>query len=270
MAELQFYDAHNHLQVDSLASVWDPVITSAAEVGVRRMVVNGSTEEDWEVVEQLARKYPLVYPSFGLHPWYIQERSKHWRERLIEFLDRTPSAIGEIGLDRWIEGYDLPAQEEVFLWQLDLAAERNLPASIHCLRAWGRLYDLLREHRRPERGFLLHAYGGSAEMVPVLAKLGAYFSISGQYAHDWKKRQRETFRSIPRDRILIESDAPFMFPPDHLREFELDGADGGKPWNHPANLRAIYRFVAELLEIPIEELSAQVEENFFRLFGRTA
>jgi TatD DNase family protein len=126
------------------------------------MVVNGSCEEDWPLVADLARRHPdLIIPSFGYHPWYVHQRTTDWQSHLIRYLDEMPNAvIGEIGLDRWKEGLNLPEQEEVFVWQWRLAAERNLPASIHCLQAWGRLHDLLRAEPRLRCGFVLHSYGG--------------------------------------------------------------------------------------------------------------
>src|SRR5271170_4416988 len=98
---------------------------------IARMVVNASCEEDWPDVLAMARQYPQVLPSFGYHPWYVKERAPQWQSELARFLDAVPSAIGEIGLDRWIKGFDLPRQEEIFVWQLRLAAKRGLPVSIH-------------------------------------------------------------------------------------------------------------------------------------------
>src|SRR5580658_4549201 len=141
------------------------------------MVVNGACETDWPAVLALAKANPIVLPSFGYHPWYLDEATPHWRENLEKFLDTIPSAVGEIGLDRWKPGLDYSRQEEFFTTQLRLAADRNLPASIHFLQAWGRLHDLLKAGPRPARGFILHSYGGPAEMVPTFAKLGAYFSF---------------------------------------------------------------------------------------------
>ncbi len=103
------------------------------------MVVNGSCEEDWPEVLKLAREFPQVLPSFGYHPWYVKERTPQWQAELARFLDSVPSAVGEIGLDRWIKDCDLALQEEMFVFQLRLAAERGLPVSIHCLQAWGPL-----------------------------------------------------------------------------------------------------------------------------------
>lgn len=264
---MHLYDAHNHLQDERLASCLDEILGAAAHEGIVQMVVNGSCEADWPRVRALAHQYRQVIPSFGYHPWYVKERTADWRRNLSRCLDEGPSALGEIGLDRWIKDYDLAAQEEVFTWQLALAAERDLPASIHCLQAWGRLFELLRAGPRPSRGFLLHSYGGPQEMVGPLAKLGAYFSLPGYFAHGRKCRQRETFRHVPPDRLLLETDAPDQPLPEARNRFPLLDPATGRPINHPANLRAVYEFAAELLAEPVEALAGRVEENFQRLFG---
>jgi TatD DNase family protein len=185
----------------------------------------------------------------------------------VRHLDSIPSAIGEVGLDRWIKDYDLAQQEQVFVWQWRLAAERELPVSIHCLQAWGRLLEILRAEPRPRCGFLLHSYGGPREMVAPLAELGAYFSLPGYFAHERKARQREAFRAVPPDRVLIETDAPDQLLPPERSSYTLADAQTGKAINHPANLRAVYQFAAELLNEPIEALAQRVERNFLRLFG---
>jgi len=266
---VKFYDAHNHLQDDRLKPRLDEVMAAAQTESIARMVVNGASEADWPDVLALARRFPQVIPSFGYHPWYVKERTARWRENLAVYLEQVPSAIGEIGLDRWIQDYDAAEQEEVFLWQLRLAAEWNLPASIHCLRAWGKLLDILRREPRPACGFLLHSYGGAPELIPELTRLGAYFSLPGYCAHERKARQRETFRHVPADRLLIETDAPDQPLPAERNRHPLPEA-GGKPVNHPANLRAVYDFAAELLGQPVEKLAEQIEENFLRLFSPEA
>src|SRR5262245_59235164 len=98
-------------------------MSAIAGEGIVAMVVNGSCEEDWPDVMSVA-DYAQVIPSFGYHPWYVKERTAEWQSALLRRLDARPSAIGEIGLDRWIKDFDLPQQEEVFTWQLRLAAER--------------------------------------------------------------------------------------------------------------------------------------------------
>jgi TatD DNase family protein len=262
----RFYDAHNHLQDERLRPHLESLIAEVERQGIATMVVNGSCEEDWPDVLALAKKYPRVLPSFGYHPWYVTERTPEWREKLVSFLDKVPSAIGEIGLDRWMENYDLPAQEEVFIWQLRLASERNVPVSIHCLQAWGRLLEILQKTPLPKRGFLLHSFGGPKELIPPFAKLGAYFSIPGYFAHPRKERQRETFRHVPVNRLLIETDSPDQLLPDSRNKFPLVELKSGKPLNHPSNLVSVYEFTAGVLGASMEDLVARVEENFRRLF----
>lgn len=261
------YDAHNHLHSAELRPHLEAIEKQLADLNVAKAVINGTQESDWDAVLELARRNPKVIPSFGLHPWYVARSSPEWKEKFTACLDQVPAGIGEIGLDRWIEDYDTPRQEEAFLWQLRLAAERNLPVSIHCLRAWGRLLELLQAGPRPECGFLLHSYGGPQEMLQPLAKLGAYFSISGYFAQERKAKQQEVFRHVPPDRLLIETDAPDMLPPASHVDFPIDGTGSDKPINNPANIGAVYRFVTKLLNEPEEIVRERTEGNFKRLFG---
>jgi len=264
---VKFYDAHNHLQDERLAPYLESILSGMAANGIERVVVNGSCEEDWPAVLALAKRDPRVLASFGYHPWYIRERTRSWLENLEGFLVAVPSAIGEIGLDKWIKGHDMEDQERVFSTQLQLASRRNLPVSIHCLQAWGRLLEILRRSPRPARGFVLHSFGGPREMIEELAALGAYFSLPGYFAHTLKDRQREAFRHVPIDRLLIETDAPDQsLPPERVR-FPLPETNDGKPVNHPANLVAVYEFGAELRQTGLDELAVQVEANFNRVFG---
>jgi TatD DNase family protein len=195
------------------------------------------------------------------------------------------AVVGEIGLDRWIldqtpavrvrhapslagkQPAAMAVQEETFVWQLRFAAERNLPVTIHCLQAWGRLHDLLRANPRPEAGFLLHSYGGPVEMIEGLAKLGAYFGFPGYFANEAKARQCEVFRHVPADRLLVETDAPDQLPPASLVTHPLPAAGGRPAPNHPANLGAIQGFLAAKLGVPPAEFAGQIAANFARLFG---
>ena len=261
-------DAHNHLHDARLVPHRAEIFDALKRLGVTRAVVNGTREDDWPADAALAREHSFVIPSFGLHPWHVAARSPDWLARLRENLDANPdAAIGEVGLDRWIAGHDPDAQRAVFTAQLALAAERNLPATIHCLRAWGPLWDLIRTEPVPARGFLLHAYGGPGEMVRGFGTRGAYFSFNAYFLHDRKSAQRAVFQQIPIDRLLVETDAPDMRPPEDRKAHPLQDATGG-PLNHPANLALAYTALAELRGLSVEDLTAQVAENFARLFGR--
>ncbi len=266
---MKLFDAHNHLQDERFAGRQAEFWQEAESAGVVAMVVNGSSEDDWNDVATLRRQIPGVIASYGLHPWYVPARSPGWLETLRRHIRENPdAAVGEIGLDRWKPDLPYDDQEDVFLTQWNLAREFNRPASIHCLKAWGRLLELLREHPAPARGFVLHSYGGPKEMINDFAALGAYFSFPGYYLHERKVKQRETFRHVPTVRLLIETDAPDQSLPDNLNRFPLLDAQG-HPINHPANLAAVYEGLATSLEKPVEELARQVEENFRRLFFTT-
>ena len=175
---MKFYDAHNHLVDGRFAGRRGELLAACETAGIARMVVNGTCESDWPEVLALAGR-PQIIPSFGCHPWYLPGRTPDWLDHLGKFLGAVPSAVGEIGLDRWKPGLGYAGQEAALLAQLSLAAARNLPVSLHCLRAWGRLLELLQNQPRPACGFVLHSFGGPAEMIPALAGLGAYFSFPG-------------------------------------------------------------------------------------------
>ncbi len=282
-----FCDAHNHLQDLRFADRQDRLLEAARAAGVARMAVNGTHEADWPAVAALARGHPgRVMASFGLHPWHLGRQSPGWSDRLVRLLDEHPEAgVGEIGLDRWIleqpdlwrariasahdarrEPPSLAEQEAAFLLQLQIAADRNRPASIHCLRAFGRLRELLAGHERPACGFLLHSYGGPAELVPEFVRLGGYFSFSGHFLHGRKAAQREVFRAVPSDRLLVETDAPDQLLPEPLRSHPL--ADrAGAPLNHPANLPPVYAGLASVLGESVTVLADRTAANFARLFG---
>lgn len=247
-------------------------MAEARSAGVVGMAVNGSCEADWEAVAVLARAFPEVIPSFGYHPWFVAERSAIWEEELERWLGQFPNAgVGEVGLDRWREGLDLVSQAEVFALQMGLAVRREVPVSVHCLQAWGALWDAVRAHPVPPCGFLLHSYGGPVEMVGPLARSGAYFSFPGHFLHERKGRQRETFKVIPLDRLLVETDAPDQVAPEsHApRAFHLPpGPDGVpvRPLMHPADLGEVYRGLAALRGMELDELCGVVESNWCRLF----
>ena len=149
-----------------------------------------------------------------------------------------------------------------------LAAARNLPATIHCLDAWGALHDSLRAAPAlPARGFLLHAYGGPAELIKPFVTLGAYFSFNGYFLDDRRARQLDTFRHIPPDRLLVETDAPAMPLPQAWRTHKLPPSPQGTPINHPGNIEAAHTALAAFLGESLPSLASRIEENFLRFFG---
>ncbi len=238
-----------------------------ATLRVQAAVINGTTEEDWPEVVAFCREHAWAIPSFGLHPWFVGQRSPGWQGRLAAILDEHPTAaIGEVGVDRWIEGHDLGDQLEALADEWALAAEKNRPVTVHCLRAWGALMDFARAAPALPRGFLLHAYGGPREMTDEWIERGAYFSFPPYFLHERKAAQRDVFAHLPLDRLLIETDAPSMWPPPERNPRPILD-DLGEPANHPANLDVALAGLAEVRGMPMDELAAVTNENFARLFG---
>lgn len=281
VSTVKFYDAHNHLQDEWLLPHIDRIAADLTDAGIAGAVVNGTTPDDWAQVSALATRFAWVVPSYGVHPWDCGNRPADWLGRLESRLASEPRAhVGEIGLDRWIldrakpddprlaglRRAPLDEQIEVFTAQLALAADDNRGASIHCIDAWGALFDTLRASTLPARGFLLHAYAGPVEMIKPFADLGAYFSFNGSYLDSKRENQRHAFKSVPADRLLVETDAPAMPLPSARRLYDLPARPGNTPVNHPANIAAVYQGLAQFLNLHVDALAHTVEGNFQRLF----
>ncbi len=257
---MQLFDAHCHLQDEKLSPLLDEAMKNARDTGISHWVCCGSAENDWDAVRAITQKHTGVIPSFGLHPWYVRERSQEWLARLQDVLRSTPSAVGEIGLDHAIEPRNDEEQESVFIDQVHLARELNRPFSVHCRRAWGRLIPLLTEHAPYPAGFLIHSYSGGPDLVPELAKLGAFFSFSGSITLSGNKKGHRSARAVPDDRLLIETDAPDI--PPHIP----DQPDSRTTPNVPANLVHVLNKMAELRGWLAEKTVKITSENGMRLF----
>src|SRR5687767_2192917 len=121
------YDAHNHLQDARLQSQFAAIVEGIEAIPVQKAVVNGTRVEDWPLVSDLSLRYKWVVPCIGLHPWFVKERREGWEIVFEGLLNTKRFGVGEIGLDRWIHDHDVQAQEPVFRWQLQQAAQRRLP-----------------------------------------------------------------------------------------------------------------------------------------------
>ena len=251
-------DAHCHLQDPRLADRLDAVMCRAKEAGVKRMVCCGSSESDWPRVGKLAEQYNSIHPAFGLHPWYIRERSKAWLAKIERFLAERPSAVGEIGLDHAIEDRDDTDQESVFVAQMELAAQMGRPVTIHCRRAWDRLPVLLKEMKIRPR-FMIHSYSGGVELIAPLTDLGAFFSFSGSITLSNNRKGLKSAAACPADRLLIETDAPDIPPllPNGTRA----------EMSEPAHLRLVLKAAAAARSISEVDLAGQVRENSCRFYN---
>jgi len=254
-------DSHNHLQDPRLEEDLEEIVEALRREKIRKWLVNGTSESDWDRVALLADRYDEVIPFFGLHPWFCGKRSPEWLMRLREYLTRYPrSGIGEVGLDKWIRDSDFDDQNLVFREQLKLAAELKRPIAVHCLQAWGTLKERIDESGLGSR-ILIHSYGGPEEMVADFERSGVVLSISGYFFQKGKEKKLIPFSKISLDRLLIETDAPDMALPADQRKYCLPDGFDGEERNHPANLPVVYEMVSRLRKVDTEELRLQVQAN---------
>lgn len=254
---MSFIDAHLHLQDSRLAPEMERIVAQMRESGISRWMVNGTSPDDWGEVAAIAAANPEATAGYGLHPWMVNGHGMAGVDKLESFLVEDPCAfVGEIGLDKWIRDHDIDLQKACFLRQMEMANRHGRSTAIHCLQSWGHLRECLRE-LPPSKPFLLHSFGGPREMIGDFLELGAYFSISGYFFRPDKAGKLSVFDEIPMDRILLETDAPDMLPPDEMISVVLN--DGV---NHPANLVNLYAAYAAHISRPIDWVIDQIARNF--------
>lgn len=258
-------DSHNHLQDHRLSPHRAQVIADMKREGIEHAIVNGTSEADWQDVQELHISNPeFLSSAFGLHPWKVKDRSPEWLEKLRHFLKNPRASIGECGLDQWIIEANIIDQVAVLRDHIKLSRELDRPLTLHCLKAWPELFALLKESN-PIPPFLLHSFGGPSHLIKPLLKLGAHFSFSGYFLHERKRKALENFRLIPEDRLMVETDAPDMAPPKTLlTPYQNDN------FHHPADLRWSIKGLAELRGESPKCCAEQCRSNSIRLFALTS
>jgi TatD DNase family protein len=242
-----FYDAHAHLPSPESREHQATDQASLSSIDLKYSVINGTSPNDWAAVLEFAQENPRALPAIGLHPQEVQNVPKNWKELFLQLLgNNSICAIGEIGLDRRNQNSDIEQQLDVFCWQLEQARARNIPVSIHCVKATGVLMNTLRTHDLPSRGIHLHAYNGPVELIPELVELGAYFSFAAKQLEFNSEKVEDRIRAVPIQRLLIETDATYR--------------------NDFTTLHNCYTAIAEIREMSLEKLSESVAENFKSYF----
>ncbi|KAK1305286.1 hypothetical protein QJS10_CPB11g01911 [Acorus calamus] len=258
---MRLFDAHCHLQDPRIASAAPHLIRSAMDSGVLRFAVNGvsearfhkssvSSQKDWHVVKQMSEDHPCVVPCFGLHPWFVGERSPEWFELMKELFRNTPSAaVGEVGLDEGSHGkkIDFGTQVDVFRQQLELAKDLNRPVSVHCVRAFGELLEIMQ--------ILLETDAPDAPDALPKLNVNSLQWVPGDNCvpQELQDRQGNLDMCLPRHHASDDLGDTSNLPKESL--------------NHPANIRSVLGYVASLLEIPEEELAEISYKNAMHLFS---
>jgi len=254
---MQYFDTHAHLGL----IIDDPieqliVIQEARQASVTRIVSVCNNLHDFNQVYENLKSATHVYHAVGVSPSEVQNPGKDWLQ-IVEQSAQLPRtvAIGEIGLDYYRKFGDKKSQIELFITQLDLASKLNLPVVIHNRDAGHDVLDILRD-RLPPRGGVLHCYSEDAAYAEKALELNLFFSFAGNLTYRNAKNLHETVGVLPLDRILIESESPFMVPAEHR----------GKR-NMPKYLPLTAHFLADMLQIELETLAAQLWENANKFFG---
>lgn len=254
---MQYFDTHAHLGLIYDDPIEQLIVTQEArQAGVARIVSICNSLLDFNQVYENLKSATSVYHAVGVSPSEVQNPGKNWIQT-VEQSAKLPRvvAIGEIGLDYFRKYGDRKSQIELFITQLELAAKLDLPVIIHNRDAGHDVLDILRE-RLPPKGGVLHCYSEDAEYARRALELNLYFSFAGNLTYRNARNLHETIGVLPLDRILIESESPFMVPADFR----------GKR-NMPAYLPITGRFLADMLEMPEEEVAGILWENSNRFFG---
>ena len=260
---MKLVDSHCHLDNPQFDPDREAVIQRALAAGIERMVVIGTGEgpPDLEGGIRLADRHECIYATVGIHPHDASKATPDTYQRLAEFL-RHPKvvALGEIGLDYHYDHSPREVQRAVFLEQIQIAGEARKPIVIHTREAWEDTIALLEVYWRPYGvGGIMHCFSGNADQAALCVDLGFHLSFGGILTFPKSADVQEAARRAPADKILIETDAPYLAPVPHR----------GKR-NEPAFVAETARKLAHLRGVTPEEIAQITTANFLALLSERA
>ncbi len=255
---MEFIDTHSHIYDEAFSAEEDLVVQRAAEAGVRRMILPDIDSKSRHAMFDLADRHEgVLFPCLGLHPTSIREGWRHELEMVESMLERRKVwAIGEIGIDCYWSTEFLDWQTHAFMQQLKLADRYSLPVIIHSRESSKIIIDVLKECKKLNLRGIFHAYSGSIETFREIQKLGDwYIGIGGVLTYK-KASIAETVKEIPLDRIVLETDSPYLTPVPYR----------GKR-NESSYIPHIAMKLAEQKGIDIEEVAEVTTRNAENLFN---
>lgn len=254
---MRYFDTHAHIglitedPIDQLI-----IVQEARQEGVAHIVTVSNNLVDFTQVYENLKTEAQIYHSIGISPSSVVQPGDDWEAKIQDGVKKERVvAIGEIGLDYYRKFGDRDSQVELFIRQLELAEKLSLPVIIHNRDAGSDVLEILRE-RLPRRGGILHCYSEDSEYARKALELNLYISFAGNVTYRNARNLQDTARKMPLERMLIESEAPFMVPAAHR----------GKR-NKPSYISETATFIAETREMPVEELTEVLYANSLRLFG---
>ena len=248
-------DTHAHVTYKDLFDRVDEIVENALAHQVTRILCVCCTKDEAQKAIQIANQYDIFDCAFGYHPEDVDIlKDDELKELKVILEDPHMIALGEIGLDYHYTRENKEAQKNLFIKQIQLANELNLPILIHMRDATLDTLEILRQH--PCKG-IMHCYSGSLDTAKILIQLGYYISFAGPLTFKNAKDAPEVCKWVPLDRIFVETDSPFLTP----HPFR------GKQ-NEPFYTYITFNKVCELKEIDASSLMKQMEENYFTLFTK--
>ena len=248
-------DSHCHLDASEFDADRDAVLARAQAAGVSAQIVPAIALAGFSKLRGLCTANPTLHPAYGLHPMYLAEHLPGHLDALREWIDRErPVAVGECGLDFFVEGLDHDIQRMYFLRQLELAREFDLPVILHARRAVEEVIVTIR--RSGGLRGVVHSYSGSEEQARQLWKLGFCLGIGGPATYERARRLRGIVARMPIEFLLLETDAP---------DQPLSAHPGER--NEPARLREVFDVVAALRDEHADAIARATSHNAQRLFG---
>ena len=254
---MTFTDTHTHIYDEAFAGEEDLVIERALEAGVSKMILPDIDSQTRQSMFDLADRHPgVLFPCLGLHPTSVDARWQEEMSLLEKYADKKIWAIGEIGMDCYWSREFVREQEEVFRTQLEMAARLSLPVIIHSRESTELIIHILKDCRSLNVRGVFHAFSGSLETFMELQRLGDwYIGIGGVLTYK-KASIAETVKEIPLERILLETDSPYLTPVPYR----------GRR-NESAYVPHIASRLAELTGRDVEEIAATTTDNATKLFG---
>lgn len=252
-------DSHCHLDFPDFADQLDDVVGRARAVGVRRIITICTRVEKFEQVRSVAERFDDVFCSVGTHPHNADEELHVTVDRLIELAAHPKVvALGEAGLDYHYDKSSREAQMQGFKTHIEAARITGLPLVIHARAADDDMIDVLvSETKKGAFPAVLHCFSSGAKLAEVGVDLGLYVSFSGIATFKNAQDIRDVAKFVPKDRLLVETDAPYLAPVPHR----------GRT-NEPSFVADTARSLAETLDVDLNELIAQTGDNIFNLFKK--
>lgn len=254
---MEFVDTHSHLYDEAFAGEEDIALQRASDAGVTKLIFPDiDTNSRAAMFEFADRHEGKIFPCLGLHPTSVDAG---WEKEMIEMekhLGRRIWAIGEVGIDCYWSKEFLEQQKEVFRIQLEMAAQRDLPVIIHSRESTELIINILKENKHLGLRGVFHAYSGSIETFKVIERLGDWHIGIGGVLTYKKASIAETVKDIPLDRILLETDSPYLTPIPFR----------GKR-NESSYIPYIAQKLSELTGTDMETIASQTTENALRLFN---